>query len=147
MKPHDFNITLDGAKVPVRRGETIYEVAERHQKGIPTLCYDPRLEPFGACRLCVVEVEGARNPLASCTTRAEPGMVVTTKSSRLEVHRRVLMELVASENRDLDVDPLSGYASQEMGALLDRYDARSGRFQGEKVGVESARRPESVHPA
>jgi predicted molibdopterin-dependent oxidoreductase YjgC len=50
------------------------------------------------------------------------------------MHRRVLMEMVASENRDLDIDPLSGYASQEMGALLDRYDARTGRFEGALSG-------------
>ncbi len=132
---YDFEITLDGTKVPVRRGETIYEVAERHQKEIPTLCYDPRLEPFGACRLCVVELEGARNPVASCTTRAEPGMRVTTRSGRLEMHRRVLLELVASENRDTDVDELSGYASQEMAVLLDRYEARTQRFKGRQSGA------------
>jgi len=130
----DFTITLDGESVPVTRGETIYEVAERHRKEIPTLCYDPRLEPFGACRLCIVELEGARNPVASCTTKAAPGMKVTTRSARVEMHRRVLMEMVASENRDLDVDPLSGYASQEMGTLLDRYEARTGRFAGERSG-------------
>ena len=139
----DFSITLDGEKVAVRRGETIYDVSERHRKDIPTLCYDPRLEAFGACRLCIVEVEGARNPVASCTTRAEPGMNVTTRSARLEMHRRVLMEMVASENRDLDVDPLSGYASQEMATLLDRYDALTGRFAGRRSGSS---RPDDDNP-
>ncbi len=139
----DFRIQLDGEEVPVRRGETLYEVAERHRKEIPTLCYDPRLEPFGACRLCIVELEGARNPVASCTTTAEPGMKVTTRSARLEMHRRVLMEMVASENRDLDVDPLSGYASQEMATLLDRYKARTGRFAGARSG---ASRPDDDNP-
>ena len=129
-----LTMTLDGEKVDFRRGETIYEVAERHRKDIPTLCYDPRLEPFGGCRLCVVEVEGSRNPVASCTTKAEAGMVVRTKTASIEIHRRVLMEMVASENRDLDVDPLHGYASQEMAKLLDRYDARSGRFAGAQSG-------------
>ncbi len=131
---HEFEIALDGERVLARPGESIYEVSERHRRDVPTLCYDPRLEAFGACRLCVVEVEGARNPVASCTTRAEPGMQVATRSERLENHRRVLMELVASENRDADVDPLSGYASQEMATLLDRYDARSGRFAGALSG-------------
>jgi len=143
MDNFDFEITLDDARVPVRRGETIYEVSERHQKEIPTLCYDPRLEALGACRLCIVEVEGSRNPVASCTTRAEPAMKVTTRSSRLEMHRGVLMEMVASENRDLDVDPLSGYASGEMAALLDRYEARSGRFAGAKSGTS---RPDDDNP-
>jgi len=139
----DYSITLDGEKVAVHRGETIYEVSERHRKEIPTLCYDPRLEPLGACRLCIVELEGARNPVASCTTRAEPGMRITTRSARLDMHRRVLMEMVASENRDLDVDPLSGYASQEMSTLLDRYDARTGRFVGDRSGVS---RPDDDNP-
>lgn len=131
----ELTITLDGERVAFTRGETIYEVAERHAKDIPTLCYDPRLEPFGGCRLCVVELEGARNPVASCTTKAEPGMVVRTRTASLEVHRRVLMEMVGSENRDLDVDPMNGYASQEMATLLDRYQARSGRFAGSVSGT------------
>ena len=139
----DFEITLDGDKVGVRRGESLYEVSERHRKEIPTLCYDPRLDAFGGCRLCIVELEGARAPVASCTMRAEPGMRVTTRSARLDMHRRVLMEMVASENRDTDVDPLSGYASQEMAVLLDRYDARTGRFEGSRSGRS---RPDDDNP-
>lgn len=138
-----FTLTLDGEKVEFQRGETLLEVADRHRKEIPTLCYDPRLEPFGACRLCVVEVEGSRNPVASCTTKAEPNMVVRTRSASLEMHRRVLMEMVASENRDLEVDPLSGYASQEASTLLDRYEARTGRFQGARSGHS---RPDDPNP-
>ncbi|NNF26084.1 MAG: molybdopterin-dependent oxidoreductase [Gemmatimonadetes bacterium] len=130
----DLTMMLDGEKVEFTRGETIFEVAERHRKDIPTLCYDPRLDPFGGCRLCVVEVEGSRNPVASCTTKAQPGMEVRTRTASLEIHRRVLMEMVASENRDTDVDPLNGYASQEMATLLDRYDARTGRFAGSLSG-------------
>ncbi len=137
----DFEITLDGVEVGVRRGETVYDVATRQNKAVPTLCYDDRLEPLGACRLCVVELEGARLPVASCTTRATPGMKITTRSARLEVHRGVLMEMVASENRDLDVDPLNGYASQEMATLLDRYDARTGRFEGAKSGRSRSEDP------
>ena len=55
----DKAITIDGTEVAFTEGETIYEAATRCGHDIPTLCYDPRLEPFGACRLCVVEVEGA----------------------------------------------------------------------------------------
>jgi predicted molibdopterin-dependent oxidoreductase YjgC len=136
-------IFLDGDEVSFMKGETIFQVAERHRKEIPTLCYDDRLDAFGGCRLCVVEVEGARNPVASCTTKAEPGMRVTTKSGKLEMHRRVLLELVASENRDVDVDELSGYASREMATLVDRYDARTGRFAGAKSGTS---RPDDPNP-
>lgn len=138
--PH---LTLDGERVPFLPGETLYQVAERHGREIPTLCYDPRLEAFGGCRLCVVEVEGWGKPVASCTTRAEDGMVVSTGSEKLETHRRVLLEMVASENRDLDVHPLSGLASQELSVLLDRYEARTGRFRGTRSGRS---RPDDPNP-
>lgn len=133
--PESPTLSMDGDEVSFTPGETLFEISERHRREIPTLCYDDRLEPFGGCRLCVVELEGARNPVASCTTKAEPGMKVKTRGGRLDMHRRVLMEMVASENRDVDVDPLSGYASQEMARLVDRYDARTGRFAGRKSGT------------
>jgi len=127
-------INLDGEAVSFSPGETLFEISDRCHRHIPTLCYDSRLEAFGGCRLCVVEVEGWGNPVASCTTKAEPGMVVTTKGGRLEKHRKVLLEMVASENREIDVDPLSGYASRELSTLVDRYEARTGRFGGKSSG-------------
>ena len=130
---------LDGRPVSFAPGETIYEVARRHQTEIPSLCYDARLDAFGGCRLCVVDIEGARNPVASCTTKATDGMAVQTRTDQIERHRKVLLELVASENRQLDVDPLRGYASQELTNLVDRYAARTGRFQGEKSGRSNGR--------
>ncbi len=133
-QPALHTLILDGQQVGFAQGETLYEIARRYGKQIPTLCYDPRLEPFGSCRLCVVEVEGARAPVASCTTRATPGMVVRTATDQLEKHRRTLLEMVASENCQLDVDPLSGHASQELKTLVDRYGARTGRFQGARSG-------------
>lgn len=126
---------LDGEEVTFTPGETIYDVARRHEIAIPTLCYDPRLEPFGGCRLCVVQVEGARNPVASCTTPATPGMVVHTRTDEIERHRRTLLELVASENRELEVDSLRGYASQELADLVHEYEATTGRFAGLPSGA------------
>ncbi len=128
------SITIDGVEASFRAGETIYEAAKRQAKAIPTLCYDPRLDPFGGCRLCVVELEGVKNPVASCTTKATPGMVVRTATERLEKYRRTLLEMLVSENREVDVDPLRGYASQELKTLADRYGARTGRFQGRQSG-------------
>ena len=75
-------MTLDGNEVEFTDGETIYQVAKRHQKNIPTLCYDDRLEPFGGCRMCVVDVEGQRAPVASCTMKATPGMVCVLEPIR-----------------------------------------------------------------
>lgn len=132
--PSNPTITLDGKQVAYTPGETLYEIALRQGAFVPALCYDPRLEPFGACRLCVVELKGARNPVASCTTRATPGMEVTTGSERVEGFRKTLLEMVVSENREVDVSPLRSIASQELTVLVDRYEARTGRFQGAQSG-------------
>lgn len=129
-------IQIDDTIVPFTEGETIYQVARRLDlaQPIPTLCYDPRLAAFGSCRLCVVSVKGLRGPVASCTTRATDGMVVETATEEIEALRRTLLEMVASENTKLDVDPLRGYASQELVTLVDRYAARTGRFAGNHSG-------------
>jgi len=129
-----LTLHLDGEEIGFNPGETLYEVAERRGIDIPTLCYDSRLDPFGGCRMCIVEVEGSRNPVASCTAKATSGMRVKTAGGRLDMHRRVLLEMVTSENREIDVDPLSGYASQELKVLTEKYDARSGRFGGKQSG-------------
>ncbi len=127
-------LTLDGEEIVFTPGETIYEVATRAGQAVPTLCYDPRLEAFGSCRLCVVEIAGQPVPVASCTTQAQHGMEVTTASTKVEGLRRTLLELVASENREVTVDALRGVASQELGTLVDQYDAGRGRFAGAQSG-------------
>jgi predicted molibdopterin-dependent oxidoreductase YjgC len=126
---------IDGIEVAFSEGETILEVAQRHQNEIPTLCYDPRLEPFGGCRLCIVELEGARNPVASCTTKATPGMVVRTATDTIEAYRKTLLEMVVSENREVDVSPLRGYASGELTDLRDRYGINGTRITGATSGT------------
>ena len=130
-------LTLDGEEVSFHEGETIYEISQRAGREVPTLCYDERLEAFGACRLCVVQLEGARNPVASCTTTAEAGMVVHTSTEAIEKHRRTLLELVASENPDATIDPLRGFASQELNELLCKHDVQPGRFQGQLSGTSN----------
>ena len=127
-------IQIDGRDVEFRSGETIYQIAVREDIEIPTLCFDPRLEAFGSCRLCVVDIEGNRSPVASCTTPVTPGMKISTHSDRIEEYRKILLEMLTSENRQLEVNPLRGYASQELLELVERYGARSGRFQGRKSG-------------
>ena len=134
---HEPTLTLDGKEVVFRPGETLYEVASRHRKDVPTLCYDRRLDPFGACRLCVVQLEGARNPVASCTTKAEAGMSVKTSTPDIDRYRKTLLEMVASENKKLEVSPLSGFASGELKGLLDHYGAQTGRFQGKTSGTSN----------
>jgi predicted molibdopterin-dependent oxidoreductase YjgC len=134
------HMEVDGESVAFKPGETILQATRRQGASdgkaceIPTLCYDDRLDPFGGCRMCVVEVVGSRNPVASCARAAEDGMVIKTSSEPLEKHRKTLLEMLVSENRQVDVDPLSGLASQELKELVDRYDARSGRFAGKQSG-------------
>ena len=126
---------IDGIEVAFSEGETLLEVALRHQKEIPTLCYDPRLEPFGGCRLCIVELEGARNPVASCTTKATSGMVVRTATDTIETYRKTLLEMVISENREIDVHPLRGYASGELADLRAKYAINEAKISGTKSGM------------
>jgi len=130
-------ITIDGQHTTFIEGETIYQVATRLGKDIPTLCYDDRLDAFGACRLCVVEIEGIRNPVASCTTKANDGMVVKTAPPKIEKMRKTLLEMVASENRQIEVNPLRGLASQELSTLVNKYGARNDRFKGAKSGTSN----------
>ena len=127
-------LTMDGQEVSFEPGETLYEISERLNAQVPTLCYDDRLEAFGGCRLCVVEVEGFRNPVASCTTKATAGMKVHTRTGTLERHRKTLLELVASENPEAKIDPLRGLASQELPLLRERYQVSGERFAGQHSG-------------
>ena len=126
---------IDGIEVTFTEGETVLEVAQRHHKEIPTLCYDPRLEPFGGCRLCIVALEGARNPVASCTTKATSGMVVETTTDAIETYRKTLLEMVVSENREIDVHPLRGYASGELANLCNKYEIHETEITGAKSGT------------
>ena len=134
-------ISINGHLVEFTDGETVYEIAQRCQierpesEAIPTLCYDPRLKSFGSCRLCVVEVDGSLNPVASCTTKAVPEMTVRTHTVQIEGYRKTLLEMVASENSTIEVDPLRGYASQEFSTLVDRYQAAPHRFGGRCSGT------------
>jgi formate dehydrogenase alpha subunit len=137
VKLRTSRLTLDGVELEFREGETLYEVARRAQRDVPTLCYDPRLEPFGACRLCVVEVAGSKNPVASCTAKAQAGMVVKTRSEALERHRKTLLELVVSENpagAERGLDPLRGLASGELAALAKSYGVDGTRMGGARSG-------------
>jgi predicted molibdopterin-dependent oxidoreductase YjgC len=132
---YQLKMTLDGEEVTFSEGETLYEIAQRHRKDVPTLCYDERLEAFGGCRLCVVAVEGMKAPVASCTTSAVEGMVVHTSPPEIEKLRKTLVEMVVSENRDVSVDPLRGLASQELGTLAQRYQVDGSRFAGRQSGT------------
>ena len=93
--------TLNGRQVSFEPGQTILEAAEAEGVRIPTLCYLKGATPTGACRICLVEVEGARALVASCATPVTPGMVVLTDSPRVVRARKLNIELLlASGNHN-----------------------------------------------
>ena len=92
-----ISLTIDGRSVTGHAGQTLLELAQKHGIKIPTLCHLPGLHPQGACRICIVEIEGHPRPLPACATIAEAGMIVTTESPRLLQSRRMLIELILAE--------------------------------------------------
>ncbi|MBI2829590.1 MAG: FAD-dependent oxidoreductase [Chloroflexi bacterium] len=91
-------LTIDDKQVTARTGMTVLEAAKESGIYIPTLCYHPALKPFGACRLCVVEIEKMRGLPISCATAATDGMVVRTNTPQLQDFRRGVLELILTEH-------------------------------------------------
>ncbi|HUU02533.1 MAG TPA: molybdopterin-dependent oxidoreductase [Myxococcota bacterium] len=99
MTAAPVELIVNGQKVTGRAGQTILElVRERELDDIPSLCHDPRLEPFGSCFLCVVEVKRARTLLTACTTRITNGMEVVTNSDKIRKARKTALELLLSDH-------------------------------------------------
>jgi len=94
--------TLDGRPASASEGELLVHAAARQGVFIPTLCHDDKLEPYGGCRMCVVDVEGAPRPLPACATRVTEGMVVST-NGHTTGFRRTLTEMLLTEH--LNPDP------------------------------------------
>ena len=95
-----INLTINDKEVSGRPGMTILEVAKENGIDIPTLCHIPDLPPIGACRLCVVEVEGSRTLVGSCHTPVAEGMVIQTHSPKVIATRKVLVELMLASHPD-----------------------------------------------
>ena len=91
-------LTIDGTRVTVPVGTSIWDAAREAGIEVPVLCHDPRLRPVGVCRMCVVEVKGARTLQASCVRPCEAGMEVSTKSPLVERNRSMLTELLLSDH-------------------------------------------------
>jgi predicted molibdopterin-dependent oxidoreductase YjgC len=113
-------LTIDGAAVSVPEGTTIRDAAESLGTTIPTLCWLRTLHPVNVCRLCVVEVEGARVLVPACSRPVEPGMVVRTDSERVRHSRRMVLEFLAS-SVDLSTTPQVGAWLEEYGCRPERY--------------------------
>lgn len=100
------SLTINGQTLQVPENFTVIQAAEKGGITIPTLCHHKDLTPYGGCRLCVVEIQGARLPATSCTMPVSPGMVVQTESETLTRYRRSILELLLSDFYD------AGYTRQ-----------------------------------
>jgi predicted molibdopterin-dependent oxidoreductase YjgC len=137
VQPRAVEITVDGAKVSVREGATILDACKAAGVSTPTLCFAENLTPVNVCRVCVVELEGARTLVPSCSRMAEAGMVVKTDSERVRVSRKLVLELLAS-SVDLGAAPaVRGY--------MERYGADPSRF-GPPAAPAPAGARDAAHP-
>ncbi len=93
-----IKLTIDGVNVEAEKGTTVLQAAQSAGIYIPTLCYHPNLQPYGGCRLCIVEIENMRGLPTSCTTPATEGMVVTTSTPELQELRRSFLQLILTEH-------------------------------------------------
>jgi formate dehydrogenase alpha subunit len=91
-------LTIDGKTITASEGSTVLEAARSAGIQIPTLCYDERMEPYGACRLCIVEIEGMRGLPTSCTTTVAEGMVVRTETETVSQVRRMTCEMLIADH-------------------------------------------------
>ncbi|MEW6409922.1 MAG: molybdopterin-dependent oxidoreductase, partial [Nitrospirota bacterium] len=126
-----IELIINDRKVVVEEGTTILEAALKHGIDIPYLCYDRRLKPYGACRLCIVEVEGQRKLLASCSTPAEAGMVVKTDTPRLQKARRTILELLLIHH-PLDCPICDKAGECKLQDMAFKYGPSESRFKGER---------------
>jgi NADH dehydrogenase/NADH:ubiquinone oxidoreductase subunit G len=114
-------IQIDGKKVEASPGMTVLEAAQSAGISIPTLCHHEKLEPFGGCRLCIVEVEvrGWTKRVVSCVYPVEENLVVQTRSAKIDKIRKMILELLLAHAPD----------SPELLALAQEYGADKDRFE------------------
>jgi len=122
--PRTVELTIDGQSVAVAEGATILDACTQIGLDIPTLCFGDTLTPKNACRVCMVEVEGARVLAPACSRRVEPGMVVRTDSDRARHARRLVLEFLGS-SVDLSATPRVEEWNAEYGADPSRYGAEA----------------------
>ncbi len=126
--PESITLTINGKIVQTHRGDTVLKAAQEAGIYIPTLCYDPDLKPYGACRLCLVEIEGMRGVTTSCTTPATEGMIVHTDTPKVKKTQQITMELIIAnhhgncltclKNQDCALQKVAKY----LGIDFDRYE-------------------------
>lgn len=129
------HLTINNQPICVEPGTTIIDAARQNHIHIPNLCYLPGIHQAGACRICVVEVEGAKTLQASCTTEVREGMVVHTNTKKVRNARKVLYELMLSDHSQ-DCTSCGRNQSCEFQALGKQLGVRSSRFEGERSSCQ-----------
>jgi bidirectional [NiFe] hydrogenase diaphorase subunit len=117
----EIRLQIDGREVRAKEGMTVLEAARSAGISIPTLCHHEKLEPFGACRICVVEadVRGRTNLVVSCVYQVEENLVVRTRSEKVARIRKTLLELLLAHAPD---SPKLMDLAAEYGADKDRFE-------------------------
>jgi formate dehydrogenase major subunit len=123
-------LTIDGREVQASDRATILDVARRERIYIPTLCHDSRLAPFGACRVCLVGVQGARGPVAACTTPIREGMAIDTKDEIATRVAKGVVELVLSDYPEAAIRREGG--RNELRDVADHFGLTTSRYAGER---------------
>lgn len=95
---NQVTLTIDGQAIKVPEGSTVLDAIKAADIYVPTLCHDPELRAYGACRLCIVQIEGLRGLPTSCTTPAQEGMVVRTETDEIERVRKTIVELAIADH-------------------------------------------------
>jgi predicted molibdopterin-dependent oxidoreductase YjgC len=121
-------ITIDGQTLSVPEGSTILEAARKLGIDTPTLCFLETLTPVNVCRVCVVELQGARTLVPACSRKVEPGMQIKTDSERVRLSRRMVLEFLASA---VDISTAPQFA-----AYMERYGADPERFGAARATVK-----------
>lgn len=93
-----IRLNINGIEVMGHSGQTILEIAKSNNIEIPTLCHDERVEPYGSCGLCMVELEGMNKLLRSCATVASDGMIISTNTKKVRESRKIALELLLSDH-------------------------------------------------
>jgi predicted molibdopterin-dependent oxidoreductase YjgC len=125
-----MEVLLNGLRVEARPGQTIMELADSQGVEIPRLCAYPHLKPSGACRLCMVEVKGARTLAAACSTPVAGGMEIQTESATVREARREVLDLLVSNH------PLDCFHCEAAGdCRLQDYAYQYGIHEGSHVGA------------
>jgi bidirectional [NiFe] hydrogenase diaphorase subunit len=116
----DIQLEIDGIKVAVKEGKTLLEAAQQEGIYIPTLCHHEKLEPFGGCRLCIVEVEdrGWTKLVVSCVYPVQENIIVRTRSEKVDRIRKTIIELLMAHAPDA---PDLVEMAKEYGADKNRY--------------------------